>query len=109
MKRCFWYVLICMFLFSFHFVSMADDPLVQADALFEKGDISSILESIPLYVMGPTGNVHAPIESMLTMLLKGSMKDGKTFVKNMGKKEWSMLKKPRNLNLRKSRDTIILD
>jgi len=50
MKKYFLYVLICMFLFSFHFVSMAEDPLVEADALFEKGDISSILESIPLYI-----------------------------------------------------------
>ncbi len=42
MKRCFLYVLVCMFLFSFHFVSMAEDPLVEADALFEKGDITNI-------------------------------------------------------------------
>ena len=53
MKRVFLYVFVCMFLFSFHFISMAEDPLVEADALFEKGDItniSSILESIPLYI-----------------------------------------------------------
>jgi len=56
MKRCFLYVLICMLLFSFHFVSMAEDPLVEADALFEKGDIASILESIPLYIKAVEAN-----------------------------------------------------
>ena len=50
MKKIFLYVFVCMFLFSFHFVSMAEDPLVEGDALFEKGDIASILESIPLYI-----------------------------------------------------------
>ncbi|MCK4309232.1 MAG: hypothetical protein KAW42_04565 [Candidatus Atribacteria bacterium] len=50
MKRYFLYVLICMLLFSFHFVSMAEDPLVEADALFDRGDVDSILESIPLYI-----------------------------------------------------------
>ena len=50
MKKIFLYVFICMFLFSFHFVSMAEDSLVEGDALFEKGDIPSILESIPLYI-----------------------------------------------------------
>jgi hypothetical protein len=39
-----------MLLFSFHFISMAEDPLIEADALFEKGEITSILESIPLYI-----------------------------------------------------------
>ncbi|MBA7497955.1 hypothetical protein ES704_00689 [subsurface metagenome] len=56
MKRCFLYVLICMLLFSFHFVSMAEDPLIEADALFEKGDVDSILESIPLYVKAVEAN-----------------------------------------------------
>ena len=56
MKRVFLYVLICMLLFSFHFVSMAEDPLVEADALFEKGDVDSILESIPLYVKAVEAN-----------------------------------------------------
>ncbi|GAH72279.1 unnamed protein product, partial [marine sediment metagenome] len=37
MKRYFLYILICMLLFSFHFVSIAEDPLIEADALFEKG------------------------------------------------------------------------
>lgn len=50
MKKYFLYVLICMFLFSFHFVALAENLLVEADALFEKGDIGSILESIPLYI-----------------------------------------------------------
>ena len=50
MKRCFLYILICMLLFSFHFVSMAEDPLMEADTFFDKGDIDSILESIPLYI-----------------------------------------------------------
>ena len=56
MKRCFLYVLICMLLFSFHFVSMAEDPLVEADTLFDKGDIASILESIPLYIKAVEAN-----------------------------------------------------
>jgi len=56
MKRFFLYVLVCMFLFSFHFVSMAQDPLVEADALFDKGDIASILESIPLYIKAVEAN-----------------------------------------------------
>jgi hypothetical protein len=45
-----------MLLFSFHFVSMAEDPLVEADALFEKGDITNILESIPLYIKAVEAN-----------------------------------------------------
>ena len=56
MKRCFLYVLICMLLFSFHFVSMAEDPLVEADTLFDKGDIARILESIPLYIKAVEAN-----------------------------------------------------
>ena len=50
MKKIFLYVLIFLFLFSFHFVALAEDPLVEADALFEKGGITSIFESIPLYI-----------------------------------------------------------
>ena len=50
MKKIFLYMLICLFLFSFHFVALAEDPLVEADALFEKGGITSIFESIPLYI-----------------------------------------------------------
>ncbi len=56
MKRCFLYVLICMLLFSFHFVSMAEDPLIEADALYEKGDMPSMLESIPLYIKAVEAN-----------------------------------------------------
>jgi len=56
MKRCFLYVLVCMFLFSFHFVSMAEDPLIEADILFDKGDIGSILESIPLCIKAVEAN-----------------------------------------------------
>jgi len=48
-----------MLLFSFHFVSMAEDPLVEADALFEKGDIASILESIPLYIKAVKANPNS--------------------------------------------------
>jgi len=62
MKRVFLYVFVCMFLFSFHFISMAEDPLVEADALFEKGDItniSSILESIPLYIKAVEANPNS--------------------------------------------------
>jgi tetratricopeptide (TPR) repeat protein len=50
MKRYFLYLLICMLLFSFHFVSMAEDPLAEADALFNKQDVDGMLASIPLYV-----------------------------------------------------------
>ena len=50
MKRCFLYVLIGMLLFSFHFVSTAEDPLAEADALFNKKDVDGMLASIPLYV-----------------------------------------------------------
>lgn len=50
MRRCFLYVLICMLLFTFYSVSMAEDFLIQADALFAKEDIDSILASIPLYL-----------------------------------------------------------
>jgi hypothetical protein len=56
MKRVFLYVFVCMFLFSFHFASMAEAPLVETDALFEKGDIASILESIPLYIKAVEAN-----------------------------------------------------
>jgi len=54
MKRCFLCVLSCMLFLAFSFTSMAEDPLMEADALFEKGDanwdINSIFESIPLYL-----------------------------------------------------------
>jgi len=56
MKSYFLYVLICMLLFSFPSVSMAEDPLVEADVLFDKGEIDSILESIPLYVKAVEAN-----------------------------------------------------
>jgi len=56
MKRCFLYVLICMLLFSFHFVALAEDPLVEADALFDKGDVDSMLASIPLYLKAVEAN-----------------------------------------------------
>ena len=59
MKRCFLYVLICILLFSFHFVSMAEDPLIEADALFEKGEITSILESIPFYIKAVEANPNS--------------------------------------------------
>jgi tetratricopeptide (TPR) repeat protein len=48
-----------MLLFSFHFVSMAEDPLIEADALFEKGDITSILKSIPLYIKAVEANPNS--------------------------------------------------
>jgi len=59
MRKVFLYVLVCMFLFSFHFVSMAEDSLVEADALFEKGDLTNItpiLESISLYIKAVEAN-----------------------------------------------------
>ena len=59
MKRYFLYILVCMFLFSFHFISMAEDPLIEADTLFDKGDIGSMLESIPLYIKAVEANPNS--------------------------------------------------
>jgi len=38
---------------------MAEDPLIEADALFEKGEITSILESIPFYIKAVEANPNS--------------------------------------------------
>lgn len=56
MKRWFFCGIICMLFLAAPFVSMADDSLVEADMLFEKGDITSALEAISLYVKAVEAN-----------------------------------------------------
>jgi hypothetical protein len=58
MKKCFFFTLTCILLFTFFsFISLAENSLIiEADALFEKGDINSILESIPLYIKAVEAN-----------------------------------------------------
>jgi tetratricopeptide (TPR) repeat protein len=58
MKKCFFFTLTCILLFTFFsFTSIAEDSLIMpADALFEKGDINSMLESIPLYIKAVEAN-----------------------------------------------------
>lgn len=50
MKKRFFCGLVFMLVVVFPFTLMAEDFLNSADALFEKGDIGSIKESIPLYI-----------------------------------------------------------
>lgn len=50
MKRYLLIIFVCVLFSVFSFTSLANDAIVQADALFDKGDVDSILESIPLYV-----------------------------------------------------------
>jgi tetratricopeptide (TPR) repeat protein len=58
MKKYFFFTLTCILLFTFFsFISLAENSLIiEADALFEKGDINSILESIPLYIKAVEAN-----------------------------------------------------
>ena len=56
MKKYFLFLLTCTLLFVFSFTSFANDTIEQADALFDKGDIGSILESIPLYLKAVEAN-----------------------------------------------------
>jgi len=58
MKKCFFFTLTCILLFTFFsFISLAENSLIiEADALFEKGDINSMLESIPLYIKAVEAN-----------------------------------------------------
>jgi len=58
MKKCFFFTLSCILLFTFFsFISLAENSLIiEADALFEKGDINSMLESIPLYIKAVEAN-----------------------------------------------------
>jgi len=56
MKRYLLLIFVCTLFVVFSFTSLANDTLAQADALFEKGDIGSILESIPLYIKAVEAN-----------------------------------------------------
>jgi len=56
MKKYFLFLLTCTLFFVFSFTSLANDTIEQADALFEKGDVTSILESIPLYIKAVGAN-----------------------------------------------------
>jgi tetratricopeptide (TPR) repeat protein len=60
MKKYFFFTLTCILLFTFFsFISLAENSLIiEADALFEKGDINSILESIPLYIKAVEANLN---------------------------------------------------
>ena len=59
MKRYLLLIFICALFVVFSFTSLADDTLAQADALFKKGDIASILESIPLYIRAVEANPNS--------------------------------------------------
>jgi tetratricopeptide (TPR) repeat protein len=50
MKRYLLIIFVCALFSVFSFASLANDAIAQADALFDKGDVESILESIPPYV-----------------------------------------------------------
>jgi len=56
MKRCLLFVFVYILFSVFSFTSLANDTIAQADALFDKGDVDSILESIPLYVKAVEAN-----------------------------------------------------
>ena len=94
MKRIFFCFLICMFLLSFYFVSIAENSLVEADALFEKGDIASILESIPLYIKAVEANPDSyeanwkcarAHREYANLALERELKDWKNICKKYGK------------------------
>ena len=50
MKKYFIFTFVAVLFFFFSVVSLAQDMFAEADALFEKGDIDSVLKSIPIYV-----------------------------------------------------------
>ena len=56
MKKYFLFFLVCTLFAVFSFISLANDTIAQADALYNKGDMDSILESIPLYIMAVEAN-----------------------------------------------------
>jgi len=56
MKKYFLFLFILTLLAVFSFLSFANDTIEQADVLFEKGDMASILESIPLYIQAVEAN-----------------------------------------------------
>ena len=59
MKRYLLLIFVCTLFVVFSFTSLANDTIAQADALFEKGDIASILESIPLYIKAVEANPNS--------------------------------------------------
>jgi tetratricopeptide (TPR) repeat protein len=62
MKRCLLFIFVCVLFSVFSFTSLANDTITQADALFEKGDITniaSILESISLYIKAVEANPNS--------------------------------------------------
>ncbi len=59
MKRCLLFVFVYILFSVFSFTSLANDTIAQADALFDKGDVDSILESIPLYVKAVEANPNS--------------------------------------------------
>jgi tetratricopeptide (TPR) repeat protein len=56
MKKYFLFLLVCTLFAVLSFTSLANDTLAQADALFDKGDVGSMFESIPLYIMAVEAN-----------------------------------------------------
>ena len=56
MKKYFLFLSILTLLAVLSFISLANDTIAQADALFDEGDFDSIFESIPLYVMAVEAN-----------------------------------------------------
>jgi len=56
MKKYFLFLFILTLLAVFSFTSLANDTIAQADALFDKGDVGSMLESIPLYIKAVEAN-----------------------------------------------------
>ncbi len=56
MKRRLFCSFVCLLVIIFPFTLMAEDSLPSAEALFEKGDTGSILESIPLYIKAVEAN-----------------------------------------------------
>ena len=59
MKRCLLFVFVYILFSVFSFTSLANDTIAQADALFDKGDVDSILESIPLYIKAVEANPNS--------------------------------------------------
>jgi len=59
MKRCLLLIFVCTLFVVFSFTSLANDTIAQADALFDKGDVDSILESIPFYVKAVEANPNS--------------------------------------------------
>ena len=59
MKRCLLFVFVYILFSVFSFTSLANDTIAQADALFDKGDVDSILESIPFYVKAVEANPNS--------------------------------------------------